>query len=196
MVYLHLHQQQVYNETLKVGGKTPTFYYLERKEIICMTDNTIKLNKDNILRLQIVTDKGEDTGECLEFDLEDIELLLRYQELIEIDKKNKEHLKNEFIIIDKRQDVKGKKLLSKNEEDKLKALNDFFNKEKEVYNMFLGERGVEKLLNGRKLGWTSLQEIDEIIEKQIAPYLDINMKTITDKVKAKYGKVEQSDVLE
>ena len=152
-----------------------------------MTDNIIKLNKDNVLRLGIQTNDGKDTGEVLEFDLEDIEIPLRYQELMEKDKKNKENLRNQMIIIDRRQDVKGKKLLSKNEEEKIKALNEFFNKEVEVYNMFLGENGVQKLLNGRKLGWTTLQEIDEIIEKQIAPYIDINMKTITDKVKEKYS---------
>ena len=118
--------------------------------------------------------------------MEDIELPLKYQELIEKDKKNKEALRNLFIIIDKRQDVKGKKLLSKNEEDKIKAINEFFKKEAEVYNMFLGERGVEKLLNGRKLGWTTLQEIDEIIEKQISPYFKISMDDITKKVKEKY----------
>lgn len=161
-----------------------------------MTDNTIKLNKDNILRLKIITDKGEETGEYLEFDLEDIELPLRYQELIEKHKKNRDHLKNEFIIIEKREDIKGKKILSKNEEDKIRALNDFFKKETEVYNMFLGENGVQKLLNGRKLGWTSLQEIDEIIEKQIAPHLDINMKSITDRVKEKYSNVVKDEVLE
>lgn len=152
-----------------------------------MTDNFIKLNKDNILRLRIETNEGKDTGEVLEFDLQDIELPLRYQELLEKDKKNKEHLRNQFLMIDKREDVKGKKLLSKNEEDKVKALNDFFKAEVEVYNMFLGERGVEKLLNGRKLGWTTLQEIDEIIGKQIKPYLNDNMKNITDLVKEKYG---------
>lgn len=152
-----------------------------------MTDNFIKLNKDNILRLRIETNEGKDTGEVLEFDLQDIELPLRYQELLEKDKKNKEHLRNQFLMIDKREDVKGKKLLSKNEEDKVKALNDFFKAEVEVYNMFLGERGVEKLLNGRKLGWTTLQEIDEIIGKQIKPYLNTNMKNITDLVKEKYG---------
>lgn len=161
-----------------------------------MTDNTIKLNKSDLLKLKIVTNEGEDTGEYLEFDLEDIGLLLRYQELLEKDKKNREHLKNELLIIDKRQDVKGKKLLSKNEEDKIRAINDFFKSETEVYNMFLGERGVEKLLNGRKLGWTSLQEIDEIITKQITPYLDNNMNNIAEKIKKKYGKIEQSDVLE
>ena len=152
-----------------------------------MTDNFIKLNKDNILRLRIETNEGTDTGEVLEFNLEDIELPLKYQEMLETDKKNKEHLRNQFLMIDKREDIKGKKLLSKNEEDKIKALNEFFNKEVEVYNMFLGENGVQKLLNGRKLGWTTLQEIDEIISKQISPYLNTNMEDITKKVKEKYG---------
>ena len=158
-------------------------------------DNVIKLNKNNVLKLRIQTDEGIDTGEYLEFDLEDIELPLRYQELIEKDKKNKEYLRNQMVIIDKREDVKGKKLLSKNEEDKIKAVNDFFKKEIEVYNMFLGENGVQKLLNGRKFGWTTLQEIDEIIEKQISPYLDLNMESITNKIKEKYGQAVNKEVL-
>lgn len=152
-----------------------------------MTDNIIKLNKDNVLRLGIQTVDGEDTGEVLEFDLEDIELPLKLQDMIEKDKKCKEQLRNQMLIIDKRQDVKGKKLLSKNEEDKIKAINEFFNKEVEVYNMFLGENGVQKLLNGRKIGWTTLQEIDDIIDKQIKPHLDFGMKNITEKVKEKYA---------
>lgn len=151
-----------------------------------MTDNFIQLNKDDILRLGIKTSDGKETGEWLEFDLEDIELPLKYQDLLEKDKKNKEFLRNQMLIIEKRQDVKGKKLLSKNEEDSIKALNDFFKKEVEIYNIFLGERGVQKLLNGRKLGWTSLQEIDELIEKQILPHLDLSMTKLTDKVKEKY----------
>lgn len=152
-----------------------------------MKDNFIQLNESDVLRFKIKTNDGKETGEYLEFDLEDIELPLKYQELLEKDKKNKENLKNQMLIIDKKEDVKGKKLLSKNEEDKLKALQDFFIKEVEIYNMFLGERGVQKLLNGRKIGWTSLQEIDEIIEKQIAPHIDINLNKITEKVKEKYS---------
>lgn len=152
-----------------------------------MTDNVIKLNKDNVLKLNIQTSEGEDTGNYLEFQLDDIELPLKYQDILEKDKKNKENLKNQLLIIDKRQDVKGKKLLSKNEEDKIKAINEFFKKEIEIYNIFLGENGVEKLLNGRKFTWTTLQEIDDIIGNQIAPYLDINMKNITEQIKEKYG---------
>lgn len=160
----------------------------------------IQLQKDDVLRLGIRDIEGNDTGEHLEFNLSDIELPLRYQELLEKDKKNKENLKNQMLIIDKRQDVKGKKLLSKNEEDKIKAINDFFNKEVEVYNMFLGENGVQKLLNGRKLTWLAFEEIDEIIEKQIVPHLDLSMKNITEKVKEKYSqakkKTEEIEVIE
>ena len=166
-----------------------------------MEEKYIQLNKNDTLKLGIRDSEGNDTGEHLEFNLSDIELPLRYQELLEKDKKNKEHLRNQMLIIEKRQDVKGKKLLSKNEEDKIKALNEFFIKEVEVYNMFLGPRGVEKLLNGRKFTWTTLQEIDEIIEKQIAPHLDVSMENITKKVKEKYSQAikrneEQIEVIE
>lgn len=156
-----------------------------------MADNFIKLNESDILRLEIRTSDGESTGQYLEFDLEDIELLLRYQELVEKDKKNKEWLRNQILIIDKRQDVKGKKLLSKNEEDKIKSVNEFFKREIEVYNMFLGENGVQKLLNGRRMGWSTLEEIDEIIEKQIVPHFNLTMDKITDKVKKKYADAVQ-----
>ena len=162
-----------------------------------MMDNTIKLSKSDVLTLKIVTDEGKETGECLTFDLEDIELPLRYQELVEKDKKNKENLKNQMLIIDRREDVKGKKLLSKNEEDKIRAINDFFMKEIQVYNMFLGPRGVEKLLNGRKFTWTTLEEIDKIIEEQITPHIEINMEKITDKIKKKYSQaVKKSEEIE
>lgn len=165
-----------------------------------MKDNFIQLNEDSILRLEIRDKNGTPTGEHLEFDLEDIEIPLKYQELVEIIKKNNVNLRNDFLVIEKRQDVKGKKLLSKNEEDKIKAIQEYFKKQIEAYNMFLGENGVQKLLNGRKVGWTTLQEIDEIIEKQISPYFDKAIDKITKKVKEKYGnfnikKEEQTEVI-
>lgn len=152
-----------------------------------MKDNYIQLGKSNVLTLKIVDLNGKETGESLVFDLEDLELPLRYQDMLEADKKNKQNLRNQMLVIDKRQDVKGKKLFTKNEEDKYRALNEFFKKEAEIYNMFLGENGVQKLLNGRKLGWFTLDEIDEIIDKQITPYFEKMTENITEKVKQKYG---------
>lgn len=152
-----------------------------------MKDNIIKLNKDDILRLEIVTSDGEKTGNYLEFNLEDIELPLKYQDLLEKDEKNKKNLRNQLLIIEKRQDVKGKKLLSKNQEDEIKALNDFFKKEKDIYDLFLGKGGFDKLLNGRAMTWTVFEEIDELIVNQILPHLDLSMTRIQDKVKEKYS---------
>ena len=164
-----------------------------------MIDNTVQkigLKNENILKLEIVDEKGNSTGEYLEFDLEDIELPFKYQEIIERLKKSRQNLKNQFNIIEKKQDHKGKKLMSSNEEEKLKALNNFYKEQVEIYNIFLGENGVQKLLNGRKLRWTTLTEIDELIEKQIAPQLDLTMADITKKIKSKYSNKKEDNVLE
>ena len=171
-----------------------------------MTDN-ITLKQDDIYRVFIYTQEIKDdqgnviieskpTGEYLEFDLEDITLPFKYQEIIERLKKSRQNLKNQFTIIEKKQDHKGKKLMSSNEEEKLKALNNFYKEQVEIYNIFLGENGVQKLLNGRKLRWTTLTEIDELIEKQIAPKLNITIDSITKKIKSKYNIKKEDNVLE
>lgn len=160
------------------------------------SDNYIQLKKDeNILRLRIRDAEGNDTGNYLEFNLADIELPLRYQELIEKDKLNRTQLKNQLIIIDKKEDHKGKKLLSANEEAKIKAMIDFYKKEIEVYNMFLGENGVQKLLNGRELTWTTLSEIDEIISNVISPKLQVNAENLKTQIMQKYS-TKRDDVIE
>lgn len=160
-----------------------------------MENNYIQLNKDNILRLGIKDSEGNDTGNVLEFDLEDASLLLRYQELVEKEKKNRIWLNNQFLIIDKKQDHKGKKLLSSNEQAKLESINEFFKREKEVLDIFLGEGGTDKLLNGRKMGWTSLQEINDIVVNQISPYIDKSMENLTNKVKELYKDSTENDVI-
>lgn len=169
-------------------------------EINIKSDNEIQLKEsESILRLKIRDEKGNYTGNELVFNLEDIELPLKYQEMFEKDKQNRAYLKNQFSIIEKKQDHKGKKLLSSNEEEKIKAMVDFYKKEVEVYNMFLGENGVEKLLNGRKLSWSTLEEIDEIIEKYIMPKLEVNAKDIKERIISKYSnnkEVKRDDVIE
>ena len=161
-----------------------------------MTDNFIQLKKnEDILKLGIKDEDGNDTGEFLEFNLEDIELPLKYQEIIEEDKKNRTYLKNQFAIIEKKEDHKGKKLMSANEEAKIRALNDFYKKEVEIYDMFLGKDGVKKLLNGRALSWTTLEEIDNIIEEFIVPKLNIKAENIKKKIMSKYQS-KGDDVIE
>ena len=156
----------------------------------------IRLKESNVLKFGIKDANGEDTGNYLEFDLEDIELPLRYQELIEEDKKNRAYLKNQFTIIDRRQDHKGKKLLSANEEEKIKVLNVFYKKQEQIYDMFLGEGGVKKILNGRRLGLSTFDEIDEIIEKYITPKLKVNADDIKKKIMNKYSKGKEEGLID
>ena len=121
-------------------------------EINIKSDNVIQLKQaKDVLRLKIKDENGNDTGNFLEFNLGDLDYLLVLQDMMEADKKNRAYLKNQYDIIDKKQDHKGKKLFSSNEEAKIKATNEFYKKEAEIYDMFLGKDGVKKLLNGRKL---------------------------------------------
>ena len=161
-------------------------------------ENYIQLKEnEDILKLRIRDEKGKDTGEMLVFNLQDIDLPLRLQQMEEADKKNRANLRNQFVIIDKKEDHKGKKLFSAKEEAKIKAMQEFYKKEIDIYNLFLGERGVQKLLNGRELSWNTLEEIDEIIEKAIQPKLQINADSIKEKIAKKYSiDVKKDDVIE
>lgn len=151
-----------------------------------MKENTIQLNNENIIRFDIQDTEGKKTGEYLEFNLDDINLLLRYQEMIELDKKNLQNFKNQLAIIDKQEDHKGKKLLTFKQEQEIKITQNYYKREAEIMNMFLGENGVEKLLNGRPLGWTTLQEISVLIKENILPLLEKGVTDIKEKIKTKY----------
>lgn len=165
-----------------------------------MADYNIQLKKnEDILKFKIYDENGNDTGNYLEFNLLDIELPIRLQELVEEDKKARIYLSNQLRIIEKKQDHKGKKLLSANEEAKIKAMQDFYKKEVNIYNMFLGENGVQKLLNGGKLSLDTFEKIDEIINKVIMPKLEINGEDIKKKIMKKYSNKpedKRDDVIE
>lgn len=155
----------------------------------------IQLKKDNIVRIGIKDSEGKDTGEHLEFDLEDIELPLKYQECSEQHKKNINYIRNQFVIINKRQDKKGKKLLSANEEEKLKLMKEFYKREEEALDLFVGKGGTRKLLNGRNPYYSMYEDIEEILEP-ILPILKVCFDNIETKVKEKYSNTKESNVLE
>lgn len=150
--------------------------------------NTIKLDEDETLQFEITDSKGNPTGEYLEFNMDDISLPLKYRDVMMKDKANRDWYKKELIIINKRQDSQEKgDPLTKNQIDILKTNEEFFKKEADIYNIFLGENGVQKLLNGRPLGWESLEKIGKLITEQIVPTLDKHTKSMEDMIKAKYG---------
>lgn len=150
--------------------------------------NTISLDQDETLEFEVTDKDGNLTGDIIEFNMNDISLPLRYRDLLFKIKENRRNLKKEVIIIKKRQDVKTKgDPLSKNEVDLLKLNEEYMKKEIELYNEFLGKNGVQKLLCGRPVGWTTLDKIDLLISTKILPELDKHTKSLEDMIKNKYG---------
>ena len=155
-------------------------------------ENFIQLKKDSILRIGIKDNDGNDTDEHLEFDMEDINLALRLNECDEKHRKNLEFLRNQFIIIDKKEDKKGKKILSWKEEEKLKVLQEFYKREMEALDLFLGENGTKKLLNGRNPYYSMYEDINDIL-KPILPKLKLRADDIAKKIKDKYSNVNNQE---
>ncbi len=161
-------------------------------------ETIIKLKKDNILRVPIVDANDKPTGESLEFDMEDIDLLSKYQEILEKHPKNVNYVRTQFIIIDKKQDVKDKNaIMSRNEKEKYNVVREFYKKETELLDSFLGENGTKKLLNGRKPYFTMFDDINEML-KPILPEIEKNLKSIDEKIKSKYKmkNSKENDILE
>lgn len=155
-------------------------------------ENFIQLKKDSILRIGIKDSDGNDIGEHLEFDMEDINLALRLNECDEKHRKNLEFLRNQFIIIDKKEDKKGKKILSWKEEEKLKVLQEFYKREMEALDLFLGENGTKKLLNGRNPYYSMYEDINDIL-KPILPKLKLRADDIAKKIKDKYSNANNQE---
>lgn len=157
-------------------------------------ENFIQLKKNNILKIGIKDANGKDTGNFLEFDLEDIELGLKLNECQKRHNENIQNVKRQFIIIDKKEDKKGKKLLSWKEEEKINILKKFYKDEADALDLFLGKGGTEKLLNGRNPYWTMYDDINEMLEP-ILPKLKLSMDNVISKIKEKYKSKGKDDTL-
>lgn len=155
----------------------------------------IQLKKDNILRIGIKDSDGKETGESLEFDLEDIELPLKLNQCEYEHRKNLEYLKMQSATIDKKEDRKGKFVLSFNEKEKLNLLKNFYKREEYALDLFLGDGGTKKMLNGRKPYYNMFDDISEVLEP-IMPLLNVKMEDIEAKIKSKYSDKKEENTLE
>ena len=158
---------------------------------------SIQLEQDNLFKIGIKNAEGKDTGEIITIDLEDIKLPLRCQESEKMIKDNNKWLQAQRIMIEKRPDKKGKKLLSANEEALLKLVNEYYEKQTKAYELVLGEGAIKKILCGREMYITFFSDLEEQMKK-LRPKLNQNAVDLKEKIKSiteKYGK-KDSDVME
>ncbi len=158
----------------------------------------LKQRKD-ILKLGFLDEDGnimkdENNKEVyIEFDLGDIDLPLRYNKCVNLITQARNNLKTQIIIINKKEDHKGKQLLSSNEVAKVNAFKQCYKEMETAMDLFLGEGGTRKFLNGKNPYIEMWDDISEALE----PYMDKMKLTVSDmetRIKEKY-KVAESDVL-
>lgn len=157
----------------------------------------LKERKD-ILRLGIVDEEGniakdkEGKEVCIEFVLGDVDLPINYSKCVTKIEEAKKKLKAQIIIIEKKRDTKKKNsLLSTNDEAKVKAIKEFYKQMQDAMDLFLGEGGTEKFLNGRKPYFEMFDDLSEALE----PHMDklkLTMTDMTDRIKNRY-KLKEND---
>lgn len=155
----------------------------------------IQLKPSSVKRFGIRTADGVDTGEYIELDMEDLELPNKADICNKKHMENLRELNNQRIIINKKEDHKGKgELYSDNEKALMKAVQEFYKKEEEALDEFIGKGATKKLLAGRKPYVSMFDDINEYM-KQIAPILKESQNNLIDKIKAKYGKQEEDNII-
>lgn len=152
----------------------------------------ITLKKRDTLKIGIKDENGmpkkDELGNELyiEFDMEDIELPVRYSKCAYLVEKATNTLRNEMTIINKKQDSKGKGLMTKNEEAKMEALKKYYNSTEEAMDLFLGKGGTKKIF-GEVRYLTMYDDLAEMLEP-IMPMLKEKTQSIDERIKAKYKK--------
>lgn len=151
----------------------------------------LKTTKKDIYRLGILDENGvpkkDENGKesFIEFDLADIQLPIKYNDCVEKIKLAQKKLRNKLIIIDKKQDHKGKKLLSSNQEAKIKALSEYYDDMEEAIDLFIGPGGTKKIFGERRY-WEMYEDFSEMI-KPFLPNIKLNIDSMADRIKKKYS---------
>ena len=161
-------------------------------------DNYIKVNKKDIFRLGILDENGnpkvDEKGKeiYLEFDLADIELPLKLNKCELMIRNAQSKLKDRIVIINKKEDKKGKMLLSSNEEERIRALKEYYDSMEKAIDLFIGEGGTKKVFGNRRY-WEMYEDLSEML-KPFLPKLKLSINDMTDRIKNKYN-VKEDNVL-
>ena len=161
-------------------------------------ENYIKVEKKDIFRLGIADENGnpklDENGKevYLEFDLADIELPLKLNKCELMIRNAQSKLKDRIVIINKKEDKKGKMLLSSNEEERIRALKEYYDSMEKAIDLFIGEGGTKKVFGNRRY-WEMYEDLSEML-KPFLPKLKLSINDMTDRIKNKYN-VKEDNVL-
>ena len=159
-------------------------------------EDFIQLPKNNVVRYGIKDENGNVIDCVLEFDVEDIEMPLKVSKAEFQHKKNLQWLRNQFLIIDKKDNGKNDGLISWKQRQQLEAFSEFYKKEIEIIDLIIGEGNTKKILNAmhRKPYYSMFEDINDLLEP-ILPKLQTTTDDIIKKIEDKY-KIKEDNVIE
>lgn len=156
----------------------------------------IQLKKrESLKRFGIRAEDGTDTGEYIEIDVEDLDLPLKANDC---QAKHIENYNNLNKKIEEAKNLSNEKtdndVLSKKERAILEAFKEFYEAEEKSIDELLGEGATRKLLGGRRPYLTMHDDINEYLE-QIIPVLKNTQENVISRIKNKYGKEKEDNIL-
>lgn len=157
----------------------------------------IKLPENDVIKIGIKDSKGNDTGEHLEFDLEDFTLLKRLNQMRINHTRNLQYYDNQNLILSKKQDYTPKNsMFTYKELRQIEIAEEFCKKEMETIDLFIGEGKTQMILDliGRKPYLTMFNDIYKMLEP-ITPIIEKEKNKLEDKIKEKYD-TKESNILE
>lgn len=150
----------------------------------------LKIKRDDIYRIPVVDIYGNDNGDFLEFDLQDISLTFRcIKSLEEVEKIKKETEAKELEILS-RENEEGK-YISKNAEDILKMWEKAFVDMRKAMDLFLGEGACEKIFKDKNYinMYDDLSQVLDPYIEEMGLSFDKAKNQIKDKYSSKGKKV-------
>lgn len=149
------------------------------------TVSSITVKKKNVYTIKIMDENGKYTGNKLEFKLDDVDLMLKLEKAAEEVDKIKNNIKMQQVIISKRQDVPGKYVLSKNEQDLYNLYSNSYKNIRKAMDNFLGENGCQKVFGDTN----SLEMFDDLMEmlKPEFSKMGLSFENLKNRIKSKYS---------
>lgn len=149
--------------------------------------NSLRVKKDNIYRIEV-----NDSGEYIEFDLEDTSLNIKYYNALEEINSLMERVKQKEIKLNKKKaDVI----------EYLKLEEDTFKKSRDIMDSFLGANSCQKIFGDRNyydMFFDLVEELekkrDELDGKSYLDILKINSTNLRNDIMQKYN-IEKKNVI-
>lgn len=155
------------------------------------SQGSINVKKKDIYTIHINDEKGNYTGNDLEFNLADVDLGLKYNNAIEEIDKIKNHIKAQEIIINKRQDVPGK-YLSKNQKELHQLYSQGYKDMRKAMDSFLGKNGCQKIFGD--INYIEMfNDLTEWLKPEINK-MGLGIKNIKNRIEKKYS-VKKDNVI-